>query len=552
MLNHLLIQNYALIDKLDIEFSKGLSIITGETGAGKSILLGALSLILGQRADSSVLKDKTKNCVVEGLFSIKDYNLQKFFEDNELDYSEETVIRRIIGENGKSRAFINDVPANLTQIKELTQRLVDIHSQHNNLLLNDDEFQLAIVDSFAKHQALLTEYQGNFLQYRKSQTSLNQLKERAEKEKSDLDYLSFQYDELKKANLKEGEQKELEAEIEILNHAGDIKMALSSLSDVLTGEPFNFLAKTKETVHILEKIAPFFPKATDMKERLNSAFIDLKDLNQEAEVVGQDIGYDPDRAAFISSRLDMIYNLQKKHKVSELEELIEIRNSLEIKIAAIESFDEEIEKLEKQIKVVDQVLSKQSSQITKNRKAQVLGIETKIGALLNELGMPNAKFKVDIQTTENFSAHGRDAINFLFTANKNADLQDVTKVISGGEMSRLMLGLKAIVSQTISLPTIVFDEIDTGVSGDIADRMGNIIKEISGNIQVINITHLPQVAAKGDTHYKVYKINNEESTVTNIKQLNDDERVIEIAKMLSGKELTEAAISNAKSLIGKN
>jgi len=551
MLKVLNIQNYALISELEIDFHSGFSIITGETGAGKSILLGALSLILGQRADTAVLKDKEKNCMIEGVFDVSEYQLQSLFDELELDYSDQTTIRRIISPAGKSRAFINDIPVNLNQLKDLGVRLIDIHSQHRNLELADNRFQLMVVDSYAQNKDLLIEYASRFKEYRKTRNEWEQLKQTAQTEKKDTDFLQFQYDELAAAKLKEGEQTELEAELEVLEHAGEIKNALGKTSHLLHGEDLSVVLSLKSAIHAMDLIAAFYPKATGFKERLVSANIELEDIAAETEVLAEDVEFDPDRAAFLKDKLNSIYSLLQKHRMDDVSGLIQLRDSLAKKLENINSYDQQIEALAKLLAQQKSILSETAKILSKKRKSVVADIENVLQSQLQQLGMPNAQFKIDMKEEPDFGASGIDQVNFMFSANKNSDLQEISKVASGGEISRFMLSVKAMISASVALPTIIFDEIDTGVSGDIADKMGSIMKQMAVNMQVVSITHLPQVAAKGDHHYFVYKSDDDDSTSTQIKHLNKEERVTEIAKMLSGANVTAAALANAKQLIGK-
>jgi len=551
MLQSIYIQNYALINELEIDFNKGLNIITGETGAGKSILLGALSLVLGQRADTSVLKDKSRKCFVEAKFQIKQYQIKDFFKDNDLDYDELTVIRREITDNGKSRAFINDTPVNLSILKDLSSSLIDIHSQHESLLLGDDHFQLSLVDSFADHQELLDTYRNKYEEYNILSTEYAKLVNNAEKAKSDLDYYQFQYDQLEALKLVNGEQEELEEELEQLNHAEEIKLKLSESYNLLSGEEISIISNLKQAKNAIDSISKYLKEGEDLTQRIESTYIELQDINNEIELLNEKIEHDPARIEFIRERLDNIYSLEQKHKVSSIQELIEIKNNLQEQIDAINSYDFETEKLKKQMDLLLNELETDSTKISDNRKGIIPKIEDKVIEILRLLGIPNAKFKVEQIPTEEFLPTGKEVLRFLFSANKNVALEELSKVASGGEISRLMLSIKSLIVETTTLPTIIFDEIDTGTSGEIADKMGSIIKQMSNKMQVINITHLPQIAGKGDYHYLVYKKDNHETTNTYIKLLTQEERINEIAKMLSGEALTEAAIENAKVLLTK-
>ncbi|MFO7828561.1 MAG: DNA repair protein RecN [Bacteroidales bacterium] len=550
MLQSININNYALINELEIDFNQGLNIITGETGAGKSILMGALSLILGQRADTSVLKDKTKKCIVEATFFIKPYRLKSFFVDNELDYEETTIIRREIADSGKSRAFINDTPVNLSVLKDLSNHLVDIHSQHESLLLGDENFQMSLVDAFAGHHDLLIQYQAKYDEYNTVKNEYNRLVNNAAKAKSDLDYLQFQYDQLDALKLIDGEQEELEEELEKLNHAEEIKFNLSKAFQLLNEEEISVISNLKEAKNAVDSISKYLKEGADLTGRLESAYIELQDISNEIEQLNENIEYDPGRIEFIRERLDSIYSLQQKHKVSSINELIIIKDDFEKQIESINSYDFKTDKLKNQLEYVKSELIKLATEISENRKKIIPELENKIVHTLILLGMPNAAFKVKQVPVDEFLPTGTEIIKFMFSANKNVATEEIEKVASGGEISRLMLSLKSILVENKTLPTIIFDEIDAGTSGEIADKMGVIIKKMSTKMQVINITHLPQIASKADFHYLVYKKDNHQTTNTYIRLLDKDERINEIAKMLSGKALTDAAIQNAKVLLG--
>ena len=549
MLKRLKIRNYALIRELDVEFNSGFTIITGETGAGKSILLGALSLILGQRADTTALKDTEKKCVVEGVFNVKDYDLKELFEQYDLDYEEQAIFRREISPSGKSRAFINDTPVNLKAMRELGLRLVDIHSQHQNLELNNQHFQLTVVDLYAGHNDLLETYREKFRIYRKTVQALNTLLEKAGQSKADLDYFRFQFEQLEKVALVDGEQEEMEKELETLNHAEEIKSNLTQLFELLNGDGPSVVRGSKDGLNLLNKVAKFFPEGESLNQRLESTYLELKDIAEEAERAAESVEYDPGRIEFLNERLDLIYTLQQKHRVETVAELIAIRDSLDEKISDIDSFDLEIEKLEKQRDIAEAEVKTLAGQLSEQRKEVLPAIEERVNGLLLQLGMPNSRFRVDLNSNGTPTSSGIDEASFMFSANKNAELCEISKVASGGEMSRLMLSLKSLISKSKALPTIIFDEIDSGISGEIAGKMGSILKEMAGGMQVINITHLPQVAAKGDYHYWVYKQDTEHETVTHLKLLSEKERVEELAKMLSGENISEAALQNAQELL---
>ncbi len=551
MLQSIYIQNYALISELEIDFNKGLNIITGETGAGKSILLGALSLVLGQRADTTVLKDKARKCFVEAKFQIKQYKIKYFFKQNDLDYEDLTTIRREITDNGKSRAFINDTPVNLSLLKELSSSLIDIHSQHESLLLGDDHFQLSLVDSFADHRDLLDAYGNKYEDYNNLSSEYKKLINNAEKAKADLDYYQFQFEQLETLKLIEGEQEELEEELEQLNHVEEIKLKLSESLHLLSGEEISIISNLKQAKNAIDSIFKYIKEGEGLTNRIESAYIELQDINTEIEQLNEKLEHDPNRIEFIRERLDNIYALEQKHKVSTVKELIEIKDNLQNRIDNITSYDFETEKIKKQLDLVLAELTSDAGEISRNRKAIIPQIEDKVIDILQLLGIPNANFKVEQVATEEFLPTGKEMIRFLFSANKNVAMEELSKVASGGEISRLMLSIKSLLVETTTLPTIIFDEIDTGTSGEIADKMGTIIKKMSKNMQVVNITHLPQIAGKGDYHYLVYKKDNHETTNTYIKLLSSEERINEIAKMLSGEALTDAAIENAKVLLAK-
>jgi len=549
MLSSLFIKNYALIRHLEIEFYPGFSIISGETGAGKSILLGAISLIIGQRADTSVLMDKTGKCVVEIRFTLENKDLKSLFDENDLDFDKNTVIRREINSSGKSRAFINDTPVNLSILRELGIRLIDIHSQHQNLLLGDNLFQLKVVDEFARNEELLKEFEKTYYQYKKLDERHSQLLDLADRSKSDLDYNQFQFDQLDKAMLKFDEQQEQEEELETLNHAEEIKTNLTHASYLLSEDENALLAKLKEIHSLISKIVPFLPSAGELEKRLESAHIELNDLASEIENLGIGVEFNPQRIQEISDRLDLIYSLQQKHRVDNIGDLLSIKEELQKRLDEITSYDQQIEKVAGELKEVNEQLLAQAEKLSGKRKKIIRGIEEKIIQLLGELGIPNGNFVVKQSRIDGFTATGYDQIEFLFSANKQSRLQDIGTVASGGEISRLMLSLKSLVTRSAAMPTIIFDEVDAGVSGDIADKVGTIMARMADEMQVINITHLPQVASKGKYHYLVYKEDKEDSTYTYIKLLDKKDRIVEIAKLLSGEELTDAAIVNARELL---
>jgi DNA repair protein RecN (Recombination protein N) len=557
MLQKLSINNYALIDNLEIGFGSGLNILTGETGAGKSIILGALSLILGQRAESRYFFNQQKKCVIEGSFKIGAFHLKHFFEDNDLDYEADTVLRREISADGKSRAFVNDTPVNLTALKALGEKLIDIHSQHATLEINDPEFQLLVVDAVAKHDDLLNEYRTKFRSYKKATNKLDQLISESEQAKADLDYFQFQFDELEKAKLVADEQQPLEQELYTLNNAGEIKRNLLGAFYLMQDGETAAIIQLREAGHQLSTLEKFNPKIEELHQRLNSTLIELKDIAAEIETLEQHTITDDARAEEVNTRLSLIYNLQKKHRVSNNAELLALQDDLSAKIQQAVFGDEAIEKLKQQLKTNKDELEKLAEVLSANRKKVIPAIEQQVLSTLSEMGMGNAALKINLTETSGhnspssvLSANGIDEVKFLFTANKGHALSEMSKVASGGELSRLMLSIKSLIAQNTSLPTIIFDEIDTGVSGEVANKVGQIMEQLAGNLQVITITHLPQIASKGKNHYFVYKDDEGATTYTRIKQLDKQERILEIAKMLSGDKPGESALQNARELLG--
>lgn len=550
MLQSLYIQNYALINELEIDFKNGLNIITGETGAGKSILLGALSLILGQRADTTVLKDKSKKCFVEAKFLINKFETKEFFRINELDYDDVTIIRREITDTGKSRAFINDTPVNISVLKDLGSYLVDIHSQHETILLGDNQFQMNLIDAYVNHTDLLTDYYTSFVLFKELSAEYQQLVLNSEKAKADFDYYNFQFNQLESAKLKQGEQQELEEELEKLSHIEEIKLNLTNSYQLLTGESIDITSNLKQVKNSIQSISKFLGENKNLLERIESVYIELNDITSEIEHLNNSLDHDPEKLELVKSRLDLLYSLQQKHKCKTVDELIIIKDDLQNKVNSISSIDFRIEDIHQQLEALTQILNSKAVEISKNRRKSIPAIEKKIVEMLQQLGIPNAQFKVEQVPSDEFLSNGKELIRFMFSANKNVGPEELAKIASGGEMSRLMLSLKSLMAESSTLPTIIFDEIDSGTSGEIADKMGIIIKKMAKNMQVIHITHLPQIASKGDYHFLVYKKDNQETTNTYIKLLNQEERIHEIAKMLSGKSLTDAAIQNAKVLLG--
>lgn len=550
MLKSLYIKNYALIDSLEIDFNKGFSVITGETGAGKSIILGALSLILGQRADIKSIKQGENKCIIEGIFDVSAYDLKAFCEEKGIEYDPESyIIRREILSTGKSRAFINDSPATLSDLKDLGEQLIDIHSQHQNLLLSDSRFQMQVIDILAGNIQLLKEYQNAFKEYKASEKALKELLEAVQKSKEEEDYLRFQYETLLEASLTQGEQEELENEMEMLKHAEDIKSTLFKIHTLLSDDDRGIVPQLKEVLNSSQSLTKVYSKANEISQRTETAYIDLKDLSSDMERLADNIEYNPDRLAYIESRLDLIYSLQKKHRVTSVEELIAIFNELSLRIQDIDSSDDQVKALQKEVEAKSEKMLSLAQKLSKSRINAIPRIEKDLVSKITYLGMPNIQFKCNVIEKEHPDIYGKDELIFLFSANKNSPLQPVSDVASGGEISRLMLCLKSMIAGATSLPSIIFDEIDTGVSGEIADKMGLIMQEFGQKMQVIAITHLPQIATKGSSHYKVYKSDLADSTVTSLVQLSENERITEIARMLSGATVTNAAIQNAKEML---
>ena len=549
MLKSLHISNYALIDRLDIDFEQGFSVITGETGAGKSIILGALALVTGQRADTKSIKQDAEKCVIETVFNIKNYQLQSFFDENELDYDENNcVIRREITNVGKSRVFINDTPVNLNVVRELTNNLIDIHSQHENLLLANDSYQRNVVDVVAQNSNLLAAYEDDYIQWRNLTAALEKLIKTAEKSSADLDYIRFQWQQLIDNQLKDGELEELEQELETLSHAEEIKTELTKINHLTTDENTS-LSLIKEINASFAKIKRYISEGENLHERLESIYIDLKDIASEIYLFGERVEFNPARLEWVENRLGELYTLLKKHKMESVAELIALRDLFEKQLLQIDSFDQEIEELKKQIDMVYQSLMVSSGKLTESRQKASVPIKEKLENILAELGMPNIQFDVNTSPSSTFELHGNDEIQFLFSANKNRKPELLSQIASGGEMSRLMLSIKSLIANKTKLPTVIFDEIDMGISGDIADRMGKIMNKMSADMQVISITHLPQIATRGKSHYRVFKTENSQHVQTKIVRLNYDERVKEIAQLLSGSQITEAATQNAIELL---
>ncbi len=550
MLQSISIQNYALIDALDITFYKGFSVITGETGAGKSIILGAIGLLLGQRADVKAIKKGASKCVIEAHFNISAYQMSSFFEENELEYDpNECILRRELQATGKSRAFINDSPASLTMMKDLGEQLIDVHSQHQNLLVNKENFQLNVLDSLANDEKELINYKAAYHEYRKVAEELSRLIEQEVQSKTDEDYIRFQLEQFDEAKLMEAEDEELEKEEEVLSHAEDIKEGLYSAEQLLLGDEVGILSSIKSISTTLHTLKEGYGKASDLSDRIDSLAIDLKEVARDLVNEQEAVEVNPSRLEFVNERLNLIYSLEKKHHVSSLEELIQVQQDYRARLQTIDSFDEQIEALQKQKEELQSKAKKAMLLLTNKRMEAAKKVEQEMRHRLIPLGMPNVFFQVQITPKTVFDATGGDSVNFLFSANKNTTLLNISAVASGGEIARVMLSIKAMIAGATQLPTIIFDEIDTGVSGEIADKMAGIMQEMGECMQVISITHLPQIAAKGKIHYKVYKQDNETSTSSNIRLLKEEERIEEIAHMLSGATLTEAAMNNAKELL---
>lgn len=550
MLKQLYIKNFTLIDELNISLYPGFSVITGETGAGKSIILGAIGLLLGNRADSKAIKAGRDRCVIEAHFDLSRYGMQKFFDDNDIDYdADDTIIRRELTAAGKSRAFINDTPVPLTRMRELGEQLVDIHSQHQNLLLQKEDFQLNVVDIIAQDADQLKVYQKEYYAYRKAKELLEELKAEIAKNRENEEFMRFQHKELDDANLQEGELEQLEQEAETLSHSEDIKTALYEADNALSGENDSILDKLKNATHQLENICDVYPSMADVAGRMQSSYIELKDIAQEISSSVDHVEFDPNRLDAINTRLDKLYTLQQKFHVETVTELIATRDRIAEQLSHIDNGDEDIEEKEKEVAALLAKAEKQAALLTSIRQKSAKAIEKEMKGRLIPLGIPNVRFEIAF-ADKPLSGNGADKVSFLFSANKSTQLQPVSQVASGGEIARVMLSLKAMISGAVKLPTIIFDEIDTGVSGKIAEKMADIMEEMGlQNRQVLSITHLPQIAAKGSHHYKVLKEETENGTISHMKELNNQERIEEIAQMLSGSDITQAALANAKELL---
>lgn len=553
MLKKLDIRNFTLIDHLEMTLYPGFSVITGETGAGKSIVIGAIGLLLGNRADAKQVKRGCDKCIIEATFDLSIYHsdvLKDFFEDNDLDYEpEECLLRREVNASGKSRAFINDTPVTLALMRELGEQLIDVHSQHQNLLLSKEDFQLNVVDIIARDRQQLADYRSAFAEYRSAQRRLEELREQIATSRDNEDFLRFQQKELSEANLASGEQEQLEQEAELMSHAEDIKRALHEADYGLSGDDTGIVNLTRSIAAQLRSVADVYPEAQELAERLESCFVELKDISQEIASKVDDVEYDPQRFNLITQRLDTIYTLQQKFHVQTVDELLYRLNGINAQLDNIDNSDEELQELERSVEKLHAVCVEKAVVLTDMRRKSATVVEQELSKLLVPLGIPKVRFKVEVSPAD-LSTNGADKVMFLFSANSSTDMQPVSQVASGGEIARVMLSLKAMISKAIGLPTIIFDEIDTGVSGRVAEQMAHIMRDMGkANRQVICITHLPQIAAAGSTHYKVAKQETEQGTVSTMTQLSDEQRVTEIAQMLSGSDVSQAAVDNAKSLL---
>lgn len=552
MLRNLHIQNYALIESLDLNFAQGFSVITGETGAGKSILLGAIGLLTGQRAETAAIRAGATKCIVEGTFDIAGYNLQALFEEMDVEYDPECIVRREIAATGKSRAFINDTPVSLASMKQLGERLIDIHSQHQNLLLSAESFQLGVLDTLCPDKSHRAQYTQAYRNYREAVQTLEELRAQLSGDRGDEEYIRFQLNQFDEWHLRDGEQEELEQELELLTHAEEIKVSLYGISTALNGDESSQATALRSTTQALRSLTSIYPQAEEWYSRMESLYIELKDIAEEVTDAEERMTVDPERQTWVEQRLDVIYTAQQKHRVSSIAELLEIEQRYRDTLSRIDDAAERIASLEQAVDTTYKTLQKQAAALTAQRNAVAHIFEKEIATRLIELGIPNTRFAVDITPRRQPDATGADNVAFLFSANKNGALQDIAQVASGGEISRIMLSLKSIIAAATAMPTLIFDEIDTGVSGTIAARMADIMASIAGHgRQVISITHLPQIAAKAAAHYKVYKEDNDIATVSHIRPLTTDERITEIAQMMSAGTLTAAAINNAKELLGK-
>jgi len=549
MLSKLVIENYALIDHLEMDFSEGFSVITGETGAGKSILLGALSLILGTRGDASILLDTSRKCVVEGTFAIKGYRLEGLFREHELDYDDTVILRREILQNGKSRAFINDTPVNQALMKNLSEHLVNIHSQFSIITLNDADFQLAVLDNYSGNLKIIREYRDNFLHFVGLKKELEDLVKRETLARTDKDYYQFLTDELEATKLQESEQETAEKRLDILTHAEEIKTGLLHSLEILSHGELNIADRLSEITNITNNLSRFHDSLKEISERLRSNQIDLRDIAAGMEKLEQDVDFDPAEIKSLTSRLDLIYHLEKKHNVTDIRGLLAVKENISGKLKEVTSLEDRILAMNKEMTTMRERLFKDAEKLSGNRRKVIPELEEKIRQILLKLGMQDARIKIELMRLEELTPDGTDEVRFLFSANKGITLNEISRIASGGELSRLMLSIKSLVSQKNLLPTIIFDEIDMGVSGEIAGKVGEILKKMGESMQVIAITHLPQIAGKGQTHYWVFKSNENNTARTQLKKLDQRERVLEIAKMLSNEKVSDAALKTAKELM---
>ena len=553
MLKQLYIKNFTLIDELDIDFQSGFSVVTGETGAGKSIILGAIGLLLGNRADAKLLKAGEERCVIEAHFDLRRYELEPFFKENDIDYdANDCIVRREVNASGKSRAFVNDTPVSLSMMRELGEQLVDIHSQHQNLLLSKEDFQRSVVDIIAADKAMLDEYRQKFHDFRQAEKDYEIFREEVAKNQQSADFMRFHLNELLDARLQDDEQEQLEQQRDTMSHAEDIKSVLYEAETTLSDDENGIVSRTQKIARQMSELARFYPTANDLSERLSTCHIELKDIADEIGKELENIDFDPRQLDSINQRLDLIYSLQKKHQATTMAELIAIRDDLSQKLSHIENSDEELALLRQKANALQQESQAKAKKLTALRTKAARQVEKEVLERLVLLGIPNVRFKIEL-SEKPLSADGADKIVFLFSANKSTPMQPVSEVASGGEIARVMLSLKAMISGAVKLPTIIFDEIDTGVSGRVAEQMAHIMREMGENDrQVVSITHLPQIAATGTTHYKVSKNETKNGTKTTMKRLSDAERIEEIAQMLSGSKITEAAIENAKQLLNQS
>ncbi len=554
MLKHISIRNYALIESVEVDFTSGFSVITGETGHGKSVFLGAVSMLLGQRSDVKAIREGADKCIIEGCFDISGFGLQPFFEENEIDYDDECIVRRELTASGRSRVFVNDTPVGVTQLKEIGAKLIDIHSQHQNLLIADKNYQLSVLDTLADDKLLLDRYSKEYNAYLSLVREIERMKEELEKSRRDEEWLRFQMNELESASLKDGELEELEQEVQELSHSEEIQAALYGACNAIdSDERGSLLTALRDASSALSRIASHYGAAEELSERLESNYIELKDCCSEMMQRAERVQFAPDRLEFVERRIALIYDLQKKHRVATVGELIALYNDISARLERISCGDDDIKDAEKQLSALRDGMADIAGELTEKRRQSAERLKNDITAILVNLGMPMIRFEVDMKRTSDFTSNGVDSVNFLFSANSSSAPQPLCDVASGGEMSRVMLALKSLIASQRNQPTLIFDEVDTGVSGVIAERMGRLMQQMGGaNRQVLSITHLPQVAALGVNHYKVYKEETEKGTVTNMIKLDQQERVLEIAQMMSGEQLTDAAIENASLLLSQS